>query len=410
MFQCDIREFGAVGDGVTLCTESIQRAIDAAGEHGGRVILTEGRYLTGMLRMRSGVELHLESDAVLLGSTNGYDFPEIDTEFWDTRYAPRFNRRCMIYGEGLRDIAITGRGVIDCQGHAYVERIPDGWGMWTTRRNTTVSPARMVFFIGCENVLVEDVTMREPAAGWSYWVCDCSFVHFHRIRIVGALDYPNADGIHINCCRDVTVSDCFLQCGDDTIIVRAYTSPLKKPTPCERVAVTNCTLISHSSAIRIGWYNDWQMRNCVFSNLVMADCRCGISLVLPEVPEDPGKRGSDQGDTPTFVENLRFDNIVIDRCYTRPIFVDVGKTALLKEIRGLEFSGIRSGSNLPPRFVGRPDKPLRDITLSDCRFDVSEQHTRSSDGSVLTRTSQPESPTFLHVDGLELNNTRFSVS
>ena len=73
------------------------------------------------INLKDGVELHIERDGVLLGSREVNDFPEIVTNFWRTEYAPRFNKRCFIYAEGCTDIAITGRGVIDCQGEAYVE-------------------------------------------------------------------------------------------------------------------------------------------------------------------------------------------------------------------------------------------------------------------------------------------------
>ena len=93
----------------------------------------------------------------------------------------------------------------------------------------SLSPARVVFLIGCQSVLVEDVTMRNQPAGWSYWVCGCEDVHFHRAQIKASVLFPNNDGIHINCSRNVTVSD--------------------------------CNITSHSGGIRIGWINDGVIRN-----------------------------------------------------------------------------------------------------------------------------------------------------
>ena len=111
---------------------------------------------------------------------------------------------------------------------------------------------------------VEGVTLRDPPSGWSFWVNDCDRVRFRGVDVLTNMEYPNNDGIHVNCSRDVLISDCRIETGDDAIIVRANSASLAAPKPCERVAVVNCSLRSYANAIRVGWLNDGIIRNCTF--------------------------------------------------------------------------------------------------------------------------------------------------
>ena len=434
MLNCDIRAYGAVGDGTTFDTAAVQAAIDDCSAHGGgRVTLEGGRFLCGRIDLKSGVELRIERDAVLLGSTNGLDFPEIDTDFWRLEYAPRFNRRCFIYAEGCEDIAITGRGAIDCQGEAYIEPLPADKardGLWpyarkrfpenfedegsrgltpAQRRLCSLSPARVAFFIGCRNVLVEDVTMRNQPAGWSYWVCGCENVHFHRAQILASVQYPNNDGIHINCSRNVTVSDCNISCGDDGVVVRAYSAPLGRPTPCEKITVTNCNITSHSGGVRVGWYNDGVIRDCAFSNLTITDSTVGVDIRLPDTPE--GGRGSDEGIEDTLIENLSFSNILIDRNYYEPVFIRICDRNRCAGIRNIYFTGIHSFSVHMPALIGRENCPIKNVCFTNCHFTQIDRASIAGqeDGPYCQGREFSLSPCFRRVDNLVMQDTAFTV-
>ncbi len=377
-----IKDLGAVPDGKTKNTEIIQRAIDMCSVSGGKVVISDGVYMTGKLIMKSNVELHIAAGATLLGSPDYSDYPETEgLTHVDSKMLPRERNACLIFAECCKNISITGMGKIDCNGTFFVEPLENVTGKHrvTFRRIETLTPPRVVFFTGCENVRIENVTMINQPAGWSYWIHDCAFVTFDKIKIRADLRYPNNDGIHINSSHDVTVSNCLIICSDDCIVVRANSISLKENKPCERVCVTNCALTSYACGVRIGWMNDGVIRRCVFSNLVITDSRFGIGIHLPYRIRESGnvrildaKRpiSTDVGREETLIENLLFNNIMMDGIYSRPIDIKIEDHESIgcRGIRNIRFSDIHATALAYPSFKGRERTPLGDIYLYNCSF------------------------------------------
>lgn len=414
----NIKSYGAVGDGRTLCTDQIQNAIDACHNGGGgRVIVSDGIFKTGTIKLKSYVELHITANAVLLGSDDCAHYPENNLRHATPELLPRWRSSCLILADECEFIAITGDGCIDCNGHNFVAEKPetDKIGWTHVRKPGLPTPPRAVMIMGCAHVKIEDITMKNQPAGWSYWIHDCDYVTVDKCKIIADVNYPNNDGIHINCSRDVTVSNCSITCGDDCIIVRANSVSLKENKICERVTVTNCSLTSYSGGIRIGYINDGVIRNCVFSNLVMTDTSVGISIVLPHLKYDPARTDtSDIGREATVIENISFNNIIMDRTCSHPIRIEIEDSTEIKckALRRLYFSNLHASG---PEFIfirGREDIPIEDISFSDCSFEItdgSEIPNRRSHGACTHYDLRYYPMIVHHCHRLKMNNVEFTV-
>ncbi|MBQ5602713.1 MAG: hypothetical protein IIU77_07840 [Clostridia bacterium] len=369
MREFHIKDYGAIGDGTTLNTVSIQNAIDDCANHGGgRVVIGEGTYLSSSITLKSNVELHFEADGCLLGSSDCNDFPEkthlVHIESYNL---PRHRNACLIFAERCENISITGMGVIDCNGDSFVEKKGEDWTGWEYKRLDLPTPPRVVFFTGCKNVRIENITMQNQPSGWSYWIHDCDFVSFDKCKILANVQYPNNDGIHINSSRNVTISNCDINCGDDCIIVRANNLSLPENKVCERVTVTNCNLTSYANGIRLGWMGDGVIRNCTFSNIVMTDTVTGIGISFPKFnPETP-----DHGREDTVIENMSFNNIIMDDIYAHPIRISLSPSEFsrCKSIKNIFFSQVHARGLEFPFIHGNEDHVVKNIHFSDCSFE-----------------------------------------
>lgn len=370
----NVINYGAVGDGRTMNTVAIQSAIDDCAKNGGgRVTIGDGVYLSGSIELKSNIDLHIEANGVLLGSSDCGDFPEREgLTHVETGNLPRYRNACFIFAECCENISITGTGKIDCNGESFVEKKGEDWTGWEYKRLDLPTPPRVVFFVGCRNVKVEDVTMQNQPSGWSYWIHDCDYVSFDKCKIIANVQFPNNDGIHINSSRNVTVSNCDITCGDDCIIVRANNRSLAENKVCERVTVTNCNLTSYANGIRIAWMGDGVIRNCTFSNIVMTDTVSGIALSLPPY----NTKVPDHGREDTLIENLVFSNIVMDSIYAHPIKIAMSapESSRCKAIRNIHFSGIHARALEFPMIKGNATCKVKNITFSDCTFEkVSDE-------------------------------------
>lgn len=402
----EIAKLGAVNDGSYINTSIIQKAIDeCSASGGGRVIISGGTYVTGKLILKSNVNLHIASDGVLKGAAEYEHYPETENvSHVDSLLLPRTRNACLIFADECENISITGNGAIDCNGDKYVVPIEGNPRRWTYKRIDTLTPPRAVFFTGCKNIKVEDIAVINLPAGWGFWIHDCDYVTFDKVKVIADVHYPNNDGIHVNCSRNVTISNCSIICGDDCIVVRANSVSLKENKVCEKVVVTNCNLTSHASGIRIGWINDGVIRNCAFSNIIMTETVVGIYMVLPykkfgiqnfTIP-DPIV-STDVGREYTLIENISFNNVIMDNIDYKPIVIKIDNHSDVhcKGIRNIYFSNLHAKGHFPD-IQGREDCHLSNIHFSDCTFEVA-------------KSDEPPCMTMRYADNLHFNNINFTI-
>ena len=184
---------------------AIQRAIDEAHQAGGGTVSLEpGVYPSGTLHLKSNVELHLPAGSRI----QGYPRPELYEDFCDPGFdavAPEGSRKCLIAAAHAENIAITGSGEINGAGPEFYDRNvpPDAFFAKPPHPRP-----RMIQCFDCRNLRFEGVSFAD-SPGWTFWLLGCEDVNVSRVRVTGCQQMINNDGIDIDDCRRVTVSDSF---------------------------------------------------------------------------------------------------------------------------------------------------------------------------------------------------------
>ena len=287
---------GAVGDGETLNTKSIQQAIDSCHlQGGGTVYFPAGEYLSGTIVLKSHVNLHLESGAVLAGSTNLDDYPVMISKI--RSYTDNYTNKSLIYAEKAVDIAITGQGMI----HGHGENEIFHSGSYTNYKKRPY----LIRLIQCNKILVRDITLKNSAMWASHYLA-CDNVQIHGITINSVVN-GNNDGIDIDACYNVRISNCDIRTGDDSIVLKATID-----RPCKNVLVTNCVLSSKQCAFKLGTESNGGFKNIALNNCIIKNTN-GSGIALEMV--DGG-----------VLEGVVINNVIMDSCGIA-IFIRLGNRA-----------------------------------------------------------------------------------
>ena len=346
----NVLEFGAVGDGKTNDAPAFQQAIDRCTEGGGgQVLVPAGRtYLCGQLFLKSNVDFHVESGAKVLQSADRANYADT-----------RGRHRAFICAESANNLSFTGGGIIDANGYLFMATpgediyIPGRWRV------------HMFYLVGCKSLTFRDITISN-APMWTVRITGCSDVVFNGVRILNDRLVPNNDGIDIDSCKNVRISDCNIICGDDAIVLKTMSDSAGEFGACENIVVTNCTLESTSSAIVIGSEVNAPIRNVIFDGCVIRSSHRGLSIHL--------NKGSD-------VENILFSNMIVetqvffDKWWGRgePIYVTAipwTATDKVGQVRNVRFMNILCHSENGVFVYGWEPDRIKGLVFENVRVEV----------------------------------------
>ncbi len=356
----DPRDFGAKVDGRTIDTAAIQAAVDAcAAAGGGKVCLAGGTFRSGTVVLKSNVTFEVAAGAMLQGSTNIADYRSITPKIFYL-YRPRFTKS-LIYAEGAENVSLCGRGVIDGQGHQfpYVKTGGDGLRPYLIR------------FSECRNVSVRDLTLKDSARWLSHYLA-CENVTVDGVTIHSRIR-ENRDGMDIDSCNRVRIANCDVYSGDDAIVLKA--TALR---PCRHVTVTNCTLSSMASALKLGTESNGGFEDINFSNCSIYDTQ-GDGVDVEMVDGAVCERVN--------VCNITMRNVRV------PICVRLGNRARpmpdqappgMGQMRDVTMANVQAteAGDVGCSITGIPGHPVENVTLQNIRI-------RSSGGGTPADADRP---------------------
>lgn len=346
----DVTAQGAKGDGNTLDTAAIQKAIDSCYKAGGGIVyFPNGNFLSGTVELKSNVTLRLSPGATLFGSRRMEDY----------------DRPHLIYARGAENIAIDGGGAINGNGDAF-------WDAGFKPKGRRPMPE--IELVECKDVRIENIRIRN-AAGWGIHPLLCDRVLIRGISIINDYRTPNTDGIDPDSTRNLIISDSYIETGDDAIVLKTTGRLGKPPAPTENITVTNNVLMSDDAALKLGTESYGDFLHIRVSNCVVRKSAEGVAIYA----KDGG----------TF-EDVNFSGLSIEtssisKRRTYPIYIDLDRRtpeSRQSRIRNIVFSDITVETKGRILLTGMAEQPLEALVFRNLLM-------RITGFEPLERASQP---------------------
>ncbi len=424
----NVADYGATGDGHTLDSPYFNIAIDSCVAHGGgTVYVPAGNYLCGSIRLKSNVNLHLAPGSKIIAapaSMKAYDEAE---PFEGPQYQDgghTYFHNSLIWAENQENVSITGQGMIDGDGLSRMDNEQAGN---ITKGGSIGTGDKAIALKLCRNVLIRDITIFR-GGHFAIIMTGCDRGTIDNVTID-----TNRDGIDIDACKYVTLSNTKVNTPHDDALVLKSSYALKRPVVCEHILISNCLVTGFKLGTfldgtrvpeKVGWVCGriklGTESNGGYRDITITGCTTMYSSGLAFEEVDQGR-----------MENITVSNIAMNHVHHYPIYITTGcRNRGPKEVKEPSYGGNINISNVVVQnsdslagiiITGMKGAPLRNISLSNIRIEylgggkreLADKDYREQGTNYPEPKFAKETPAYglyaRHVDGLDVNHVTFST-
>lgn len=386
----DVRDYGAKGDGATQDTAAIQRALDACGLAGGGIVrFRAGVYLSRPIVIQGETTVELEKGATLQATTNQTDFMKTPGVWFKARssdFVP------FISGKNLKDVTFTGGGTIDGGGGAW-------WGEAEKAREKTpgytLPRPNLIVLERCRNVCLENITLQNSPK-FNFVPDECEAVLVSNVTILNPEHAANTDGIDPSDSRNVLITHCRIDTGDDNVAIKAGHKLPGRKFASENITVTDCTFL-HGHGMSIGSETLGGVRNVLVKHCIFEGTENGI-----RIKSQRGKGGLVEDIVYEDIEMTNVDPAVTFTCYYEmnsakdpvqkaPPQEDTGKpvTGSTPVFRDIRINHLTARCQLGAGIIiGLPESKITDVIFNDASILAASGFTIKNAADIQFKRSQ----------------------
>lgn len=371
-----IADYGAIGDGKTNNAVALQKAIDAASNAGGgKVVVPSGAtYLTGPFNLKSNIEFEVQVNARVLASPDEKLYTQ--SAFKDNKGEGTI----WIGGQNLNNVTLCGAGTLDGNGISFMgAELEDSYVL---KPFNVVDPRpHLLTIVGGKNIRIRDLNIKNSAY-WTVHLIGCDDVAIDNITLLNSLKVRNSDGIDVDHSKNVRISNCYIESGDDCICLKNRRE-YEEFGACENIVVSNCTMSSRSCAIKIGSENMDRISRVLINNCIITKSNRGIGI-----------QNRDEGT----VSDVIFSNILIDSHLFSDVWWGKAEPIYVTAYRRANGNNKDAGWRFPKgQTEGRIGK-VNNITFSNIKA--------TSENGVYVGGETPDMVSNIMFDQVDLNITK----